>query len=98
MGSAVGAGLLFGLAAWFPFTHVRYLWTRLLLAALALLPVAHFWLVWGYLLPRRHEMRGWLMTSWFCDVGAQTALAVLGGVAVASGFRAKMSEPEGTTG
>src|SRR4249920_2647263 len=35
---AVGAGLLFGLAAFFPFARVRYQWSRLLLAALVLLP------------------------------------------------------------
>jgi hypothetical protein len=40
LGPAVGAGLLFGLAAWLPFTKVRYLWSRLLLAALVLAPLA----------------------------------------------------------
>ena len=86
VGSYAGAGLVFGLAAWLPFTSVRYLWSRLLLAAVAFLPLAHFWLVVFYL-ARRHPVGGWLATDWFWDVASQTALAVLGGVAVASGFR-----------
>jgi hypothetical protein len=93
IGLAVAAGVLFGLAAWLPFTRVRYLWSRLLLAALAFVPLAHFWLVWGYLLPRRHELSGWLVTSWFWGYATQSVLAALGGVAIASGFRAKGSEP-----
>jgi hypothetical protein len=88
VGSLAAAGLVFGLAAWFPFTRVRYLWSRLLLAALAFLPLAHFWLIEFYL-ARHHVVSGWLTTNWFWDVASQTALAVLGGVAVASGFRAK---------
>ena len=36
-------GFLFGLATWLPFAKVRYLWSRLLLAALALAPIAQFW-------------------------------------------------------
>jgi hypothetical protein len=87
VGSLAAAGLVFGLAAWFPFTRVRYLWSRLLLAALAVLPLAHFWLIEFYL-ARHHVVSGWLATNWFWDVASQTALAVLGGVA-ASGFRAK---------
>jgi hypothetical protein len=90
VGSLAAAGLVFGLAAWFPFTALRYLWSRLLLAALALLPLAHFWLVVLYL-ARHHVVSGWLTTDWFWDVASQTALAVLGGVAIASGFRAKVN-------
>jgi hypothetical protein len=90
VGSLAAAGLVFGLAAWFPFTALRYLWSRLLLAALAFLPLAHFWLVVLYL-ARHHVVSGWLTTDWFWDVASQTALAVLGGVAIASGFRAKVN-------
>jgi hypothetical protein len=43
----IGTGFLFGLATWLPFAKVRYLWSRLLLAALALAPIAQFW--WLYL-------------------------------------------------
>jgi len=88
VGSLATAGFVFALAAWFPFTALRYMWSRLLLAALAFLPLAHFWLVLFYL-ARRHPVGGWLARDWFWDVASQTALAVLGGVAVASGFRAK---------
>jgi hypothetical protein len=84
--------LLFGLAAWFPFAAVRYRWSRLLLAALAFLPLAHFWLVYGYLV-NDHVVSGWMLKDWYWDFGSQTALAVLTGVAVASGFSAKRIEP-----
>ncbi len=40
--ATIVAGLLFGLAAWLPFTRIRYLPSRLLLAAVALVPVVHF--------------------------------------------------------
>ena len=45
VGATVGAGFLFGLATWLPFVMVRYLPSRFLLAALALLPLAHFWIL-----------------------------------------------------
>ncbi len=80
-------------SAWPRGSHSRLsgtLWSRLLLAALALLPLAHFWLVVFYL-ARHHVVSGWLATDWFWDVASQTALAVLGGVAIASGFRAKVN-------
>jgi hypothetical protein len=95
VGTSAGAGFLFGLAVLLPFSRVRFLWSRLLLAALALLPVVQFWSIWGYLLPRRHAMSGWFITtsSWFDGAGAQLALTVLAGVAIASGFRAKNPEP-----
>jgi hypothetical protein len=44
-GAMVAAGFVFGLATWLPFAKVRFLPSRLLLAALALLPLAHFWWV-----------------------------------------------------
>ena len=40
LGATVAAGLLFGLATWLPFTGVRFLPSRLLLAVAALLPIA----------------------------------------------------------
>jgi hypothetical protein len=95
IGVSAGAGFLFGLAVLFPFSRVRYQWGRLLLAAVAFLPVAQFWLIWGYLLPRRHTMSGWFVTTsrWFDGAGTQLALTVLAGVAIASGIRAKNAEP-----
>jgi hypothetical protein len=97
IGCAAAAGLLFGLAAWLPFTRVRYLWSRLLLAALAALPLADFWL--GYNYPR--VVHGWLVPSWswrFFNPGPEFALAVLVGVAIASGLVAKGSEPADPAG
>lgn len=59
---------------------------RLLLAALAVLPLAYFW--WMFI--EGHRVPAWLDRPWFLrfmDVGPQTALAVLTGVALAPGFR-----------
>jgi hypothetical protein len=84
LGATVAVGLLFGLAAWLPFTKVRFLPSRLLLAAAALLPAAQSWV-----LVQGSETGGWLRQAyWFDDASAQFALAVLAGVAIASGFRA----------
>ena len=98
VGTSAGAGFLFGLAVLLPFSRVRFLWNRLLLAALALLPVVQLWSIWGYLLPRRHTLSGWFVTtsSWFDGAGTQLALTVLAGVAIASGLRAKNPEPGST--
>jgi hypothetical protein len=92
LGPTVAAGLLFGLAAWLPFAKLRYLWSRVLLAGLALAPLAQYWWVFLYQLPRHHEAGGWIVRAdWLLDQLSQTALAVLAGVAIASGFRARRS-------
>jgi hypothetical protein len=85
MAATIGAGFLFGLATWLPFAKVRCLWSRLLLAALALAPIAQIW----WLLIQGHRAEGgWLTRAeWLVDMPAQSALAVLAGVAMASGFR-----------
>jgi hypothetical protein len=89
IGAAAGAGLLFGLAACLPFARVRFLPSRLLLAALALLPVAHFW--WVFI--QGHGSGGWLARGyWFDGTQIQFVLPALAGVAIASGFRAKAFE------
>ena len=86
----IGTGFLFGLATWLPFAKVRYLWSRLLLAALALAPIAQFW--WLYVEDHAGKPGWWWAwlydADWFIDFHAQSALAVLAGVAIASGFRA----------
>ena len=88
VGATIVAGLLFGLAAWLPFTRVRYLPSRLLLAAVALVPVAHFWWIF---LNQHGRPTGWLWRLYWFDMSAQThfVLAGFAGVALASGFRAK---------
>lgn len=94
VGAAVATGLLFGLATWLPFTGIRYLPSRLLLAAVALVPVAHFW--WT-VLERHARPTGWLWQAYWFDlsVEVQFVLAALSGVAIASGFRAR-TRPRGT--
>ena len=85
--AAIVAGLLFGLATWLPFGKIRFLPSRLALAAATLVPVAHFW--W---LADGHALGGWLGTLyWFDDLAIQFVMAALAGVAIASGFRAKDS-------
>jgi hypothetical protein len=92
VGTAAAGGCLFGLAAWIPFTRVRYLWSRLLLAALPLLPLVQFW--WVYIEQHGHQTAWeWLVrTGWLLDASSQTAVAVLVGVAIASGFRTARSD------
>jgi hypothetical protein len=86
--STIAAGLLFGLAAWLPFTRIRYLPSRLLLAAVALVPVAHFWWIF---LNQHGRPTGWLWRAYWFDWSAETQFVLAGfaGVALASGFRAK---------
>jgi hypothetical protein len=43
VGSAAAAGFVFGVATWLPFGKVRYLWSRLVLAAVPLIPLAEVW-------------------------------------------------------
>jgi hypothetical protein len=89
LGATVAVGLLFGLATWLPLTKVRFLPSRLLLAAAALLPIAQFWV-----LVQGHATSGWLRQAyWFDGEPTQFLLASLAGVAIASGFRAKGSRP-----
>ena len=84
VGSTVAAGFLFGLATWLPFVTVRYLPSRLLLAAFALLPLAHFWIV----VMGDAGWSGWLARLyWFDGAEAQSVLAALAGVALASALR-----------
>jgi hypothetical protein len=83
-------GVAFGLAACMPWplAPIRYRWSRLLLAGVAAVPIAEIAYLSGYLLPRRHTVGGWLWTTsrWFGDTGTLFALAVLVGVALASGL------------
>jgi hypothetical protein len=91
IGSTVAAGLLFGLATWLPFTSVRLLPSRLVLAVVALLPVAHFW--WGFV-EGHATPGGWLgSVYWFDNVQSQFAFAGLAGVAIASVLGTRRSDP-----
>jgi hypothetical protein len=89
IGSTVAAGLLFGFATWLPFTRVRLLPSRLLLAAAALLPVAHFW--WSFI-EGHGSPDGWLGANyWFDNFQSQYVFAALAGVAIASVLGTKHS-------
>ena len=91
IGSTVAAGLLFGLATWLPFTKVRLLPSRFLLAAAALLPVAHFW--WSFI-EGHGNPSGWLGANyWFDNFQSQYVFAALAGVAIASVLGTKRSGP-----
>ncbi len=82
------AGLLFGLAACLPFTRIPYLPSRLLLAAVALVPVVHFsWII----LDQHVDPASWLWRAYWFDFSfeMQFVLAGFAGVALASGYRAK---------
>ena len=86
--ATIVAGFLFGLAVWLPFTRIRYLPSRLWLAAVALVPLAHFWWIF---LNQHGSPTGWLWRLYWFDMSVQTQFVLAGfaGVALASGFRAK---------
>jgi hypothetical protein len=67
----------------------------LLLAAVAAAPIAEFTYVWGYRVLRHQSGGGWLaqITRWFEGTGALLGLAVLVGVAVASGLSRQAAPP-----
>ena len=85
VGLAVAAGIAFGLATWLPFTKLRYLSSRLLLAALALLPPLHFW--WVFIRPGHEGPFGSITVV--DEFQIQYVCAALAGVAIASGFRTR---------
>ena len=85
------AGVLFGLSAWMPFTAIRYRWSRLLLAAAFLTPIAQYWWVAFFQLQRNGQLSWWLYSEqWFYAPPTQSALAVLAGLSIASGLRPKV--------
>jgi len=91
VGLLVAAGVVFGLATWFPFTKVRYVPSRLLLALLALLPLGQFW--WVFLRPQPEGPFG--QFRWFDNFQLQFVFAVLAGAAIASGFQARATGARG---
>jgi len=90
LGATIAAGFLFGLAIWLPFTSVRFLPSRLLLAVVLLLPIARFW--WNFL--QGHGGGSWLAKGyWFDGMPVQWVLAAFAGIAIASGFRSRLPAP-----
>jgi hypothetical protein len=99
IGTTVAAGLLFGIAAWLPFAAFSYRWSRLVLAAVALVPIAQFWWVWIYQFQRHNEVGGWLYRAdWFFAAPTQSALAILAGVSIASGLRSQETLKQSAAG
>ena len=76
--ATVVGGLLFGLATWVPFARVRFLPSRLALAAVALVPLAHAWWIWV----GGHATR----LYWFDGAEILFPMAALAGVAIGSAF------------
>jgi hypothetical protein len=86
VGWLVVGGVAFAFAAWLPFMKLRYLPSRLFLALIALVPLGHFW--WAVLHPQL-PVTAWRQFRWFDFPQIQFVCAVLAGVAIASGFRAR---------
>jgi hypothetical protein len=83
------SGCAFGLAVWLPFSKVRYLPSRLVFAAIALIPFLKATLLLIEMQTGRGLSRWWTEPRWFDDTAIVAASTVLAGVAIASGFRAR---------
>jgi hypothetical protein len=83
------AGIAFVLAVRFPFPRPRYAWGRLLIAAIAILPVVHTWfslsIDWG---PR------FLRTFYILPNVPTPVWSILAGVAIGAGFGARRGAQE----
>jgi hypothetical protein len=83
------AGAFFTVAARYPFPRPRYAWSRLVLAAVAVLPTLHLGLVmWA-----PQFMMRWptavITPRWFDGGSIPAVCAVLAGVAIGCGFGAR---------
>jgi hypothetical protein len=84
------AGALFTIAARFPFPRPRYGWGRLVLAALALLPELHVALIIWSPQFKVHWPSFVITPRWFDNGSVPAVCAVLAGVAIGSGFGARL--------
>lgn len=83
------AGVLFAVAARFPFPRPRYAWGRLVLAAIAILPVLHLgFVMWAPQFTVRWPTIA-ITPRWFDDGSIPSAGAILAGVAIGCGFGAR---------
>ena len=89
-------GLLFGLAVWMPLTRFRYLPSRLIIAAVAMVPF--FNTLWLDTHAADSGLTQFWLTRprWFSDPPIVGACAALAGVAIASGLRS--AEEGGSAG
>jgi hypothetical protein len=84
------AGLAFAVATRFPYPRSRYGWSRLFIAAVAIVPAVHFW----YVLDVSTGTRFLSESYWFDDIPF-VVWPLLAGVAVGSGFGARRSAGTG---
>jgi hypothetical protein len=85
------AGVMFAMAARFPFPRSRFAWGRLVVALLMLVPSIHFTLiVSGWIARPTWWFPSWLYGSWWFDTSTiAEASALLAGVAIGCGFGAR---------
>jgi hypothetical protein len=87
------AGVMFAMAARFPFPRPRFAWGRLVIALLILVPAIHLTLIMsGWIVRPSWWFPSWLIRYWWFDDLAQTS-AVLAGVAIGCGFGARRTAP-----
>jgi hypothetical protein len=89
------AGVMFAMAARFPFPRPRFAWGRLLLALLILIPAVHTTLIFSAWIQRpTWWFPSWLFRSWWFDTSTiAVASALLAGVAIGCGFGARRAPP-----
>jgi hypothetical protein len=89
------AGVMFAMAARFPFPRPRFVWGRLLVALLILVPAIHTTLIYSGLIPGpTWWFPRWLFRSWWWDTTAIAEVsAALSGVAIGCGFGARRAAP-----
>jgi hypothetical protein len=82
----VVAGMAFTVAVRFPFPRSRFAWSRLGIAALAILPAVHFWYGWAVT-----AGPAFLRRSYWFDFVTMAVWPILAGVAIGAGFGARRS-------
>jgi hypothetical protein len=89
------AGVMFAMAARFPFPRQRFAWGRLLLALLIVIPAIHTTLIFsGWIDRPTWWFPSWLFRSWWFDTFTTAELsALLAGVAIGCGFGARRGAP-----
>ena len=85
------AGVMFAMAARFPFPRPRFAWGRFLVALLILLPAIHTTVILsGWIQRPTWWFPSWLFRFWWFDTFATAeASALLAGVAIGCGFGAR---------
>lgn len=82
----VVAGMAFTVAVRFPFPRSRFAWSRLAIAALAILPAVHFW--YAFVVTGGPAF---LRRVYWVDYVPTAVWSILAGVAIGAGFGARRS-------